>query len=239
VKSVSFTDGALVFTLPGRGQNEQRYEARLENDRLAGKTPGPQGREIAWEGRRAPDLKRSAPPAWGQPVALFNGKDLEGWRPHFPQRPNGWAVQEGRLVNATPGNDLVTQRTFTDFQLHAEFRYPKGSNSGIYLRGRYELQIEDSFGQDPESHGLGSIYGFLAPRVNAAKPAGEWQICDVTLVGRMVTVTLNGEKILDNQEIPGITGGALDSDEGAPGPIYLQGDHGPVEFRNMNLTPAK
>src|SRR5439155_11069884 len=104
---------------------EPRYEARLENDRLAGKLNGPQGRETAWEGRRAPDLRRTHPPAWAEPITLFNGKDLEGWRPREAGRRNGWVAQEGRLVNATPGNDLVTTRTFTDFRLHAEFRYPK------------------------------------------------------------------------------------------------------------------
>src|SRR5947209_2395258 len=117
-------------------------------------------------------------------------------------------------------------------------RYPKGSNSGIYLRGRYEVQIEDDYGDEPDSHKIGGIYGFLTPSVNPAKPAGEWQAVDITLVGRTVTVVLNGERILDRQTIPGITGGALDSDEGAPGPLLLQGDHGPIAFRNLIVTPA-
>ena len=151
---------------------------------------------------------------------------------------NGWVVRDGLLVNAEPGNNLLTERKFDDFQLHAEFRYPKGSNSGIYLRGRYEVQIEDNYGQEPDSHHIGGVYGFLTPSVNAARKAGEWQTLDVTLVGRVVTVALNGERIIDRQTIPGITGGALDSDEGAPGPLLLQGDHGPIEFRKVTLTPG-
>ena len=133
----------------------------------------------------------------------------------------------------------MTERKFTDFRLKAEFRYPKGSNSGIYLRGRYELQIEDNFGQEPECHGIGGIYGFLTPSVNAAKRAGEWQAIEAELVGRTLTVTLNGQRVIDRQAIPGITGGALDSDEGSPGPVMLQGDHGPVEFRRVTVTEGK
>ena len=141
-------------------------------------------------------------------------------------------------MNADSGADLVTERKFTDFKLQAEFRYPAGSNSGIYLRGRYEVQIEDNYGQEPDSLKIGGVYGFLTPSVNAAKKPGEWQAVDVTLVGRVVTVVLNGERIIDRQTIPGVTGGALDSDEGSPGPILLQGDHGPIDFRKVILTPG-
>jgi hypothetical protein len=143
------------------------------------------------------------------------------------------------LVNVEPGNDLLTERKFTDFKLRAEFRFPEGSNSGIYLRGRYEVQIEDNHGQQPDSHKIGGVYGFLSPSVNAAKKAGQWQRLELTLVGRAVTVILNDERVIDRQLVPGITGGALDSDEGAPGPILLQGDHGPIEFRRLTLTPAE
>src|SRR5262245_7660921 len=130
VRSVEFTGDTLAVTLPGRRQEERRLEARLEGDHLAGKAPGRQGASISWEGRRAPDLRRSSPPEWGQPAPLFNGRDLEGWRARDAKQPNGWKAEDGRLVNAKPGNDLVTQATFNDFQLHAEFRYPKESNSG-------------------------------------------------------------------------------------------------------------
>jgi len=86
---------------------------------------------------------------------------------------------------------------------------------------------------------LGSVYGFLSPSEIANKKADEWQSYDITLIGRMVTVVLNGKTVICNQEIPGITGGALDSDEGAPGPLMLQGDHGVIEYRNIVLTPAR
>jgi hypothetical protein len=184
-------------------------------------------------------LKRDRPPKWGEPVELFNGKDLAGWKPRHTGAKNGWAVKDSLLVNAAPGNDLLSEKKFTDFRLHAEFRYPKGSNSGIYLRGRYEVQIEDNFGQEPNSERIGGVYGFLTPSFNAARRPGEWQTMDITLVGRTVTVLLNGERVIDRQAIPGITGGALDSDEGAPGPILLQGDHGPIDFRKVTLTSAE
>jgi hypothetical protein len=193
---------------------------------------------VTWTARRAPALQRSQPPRWGESIELINGKDLSGWKPRSGEVKNGWIVQDGLLVNATPGNDLVTERKFIDFKLHAEFRYPRRSNSGIYLRGRYEVQIEDNYGEEADSHKIGGIYGFLTPSVNAGKKAGEWQNVEVTLVGRVVTVVLNGERVIDRQTIPGITGGALDSDEGAPGPILLQGDHGPIEFRRLTLTPG-
>jgi hypothetical protein len=143
------------------------------------------------------------------------------------------------LTNSKAGGNLRTRQTFTDFKLHVEFRYPRAGNSGVYLRGRYEVQIEDSHGREPATDHLGAIYGFLAPNQDAAKKAGEWQTFDVTLEGRLVTVVLNGTTVIARREIPGITGGALDSDEGAPGPVVLQGDHGPVEFRRIVLTPAK
>src|SRR5262249_55115013 len=145
---------------------------------------------------------------------------------------------ESVLVNTDPGNDLVTEQTFVDFKLNAEFRYPEGSNSGIYLRGRYEVQIEDTHGEEPDSGKIGGVYGFLTPSGNAAKEAGQWQPLEVMLLGRSVTVILNGQRVIDRQTIPGITGGALDSDEGQPGPILLQGDHGPVEFKRVTLMPA-
>lgn len=142
-------------------------------------------------------------------------------------------------MNTDKGTDLVTEESFRDFRLHVEFKYPPGSNSGIYLRGRYEVQIQDDYGKEPGSRFIGGVYGFLTPVKNAGKPAGEWQSYDITLLGRWITVVLNGETVIDHQEIPGITGGALDSHEGEPGPIMLQGDHGPVTFRNLVLTPAR
>jgi hypothetical protein len=230
------------FTVPPQWEgraDDITFEGKIEGDTLRGETTDDKGRKITWEGRRAPSLKRTQPPKWGEQMVLFNGRDLTGWKQRNSGVKNGWQVRDSLLVNATPGNDLLTERLFTDFKLHAEFRYPKGSNSGLYLRGRYEVQIEDSHGEEPDSHRIGGVYGFLTPSVNAAKKAGEWQTMDITLIGREVTVVFNGERIIDRQTIPGITGGALDSDEGKPGPIMIQGDHGAIEFRNVTIIPAE
>ncbi len=123
--------------------------------------------------------------------------------------------------------------------MHIEFRFPPESNSGVYLRGRYEVQVMDSKGMEPQSGLFGGVYGFIAPSEMAAKAPGEWQYFDITLIGRMVTVVANGTQVICNREIPGITGGALDSNEEEPGPIYLQGDHGAIDYRNIIITPAK
>ena len=242
ISRVGFDKGRIHFSIPPQWEHrtdDQRVEGGLEGDLLRGETTDEQGRRAAWEARRAPSLKRAHPPQWGEQVELFNGRDLTGWKPRSAGAKNGWLVRDGVLTNAEPGNDLLTERKFHDFKLHAEFRYPRGSNSGIYLRGRYEVQIEDNFGDEPECDKIGGIYGFLTPIANAAKEAGEWQTVEVTLVGRTVSVVLNGQQVIDRQEIPGITGGALDSNEGAPGPIMLQGDHGPVEFRKVVLIPGE
>lgn len=127
---------------------------------------------------------------------------------------------------------------FKNFKLHVEFKYPKGSNSGIYLRGRHEVQIEDNIGMEPSSLLLGGVYGFLTPNEMAAKEPDEWQTYDITLNGNRVTIVANGKEIITEQTIPGITGGALNSREGEPGPLLIQGDHGPIEFRSIVITPA-
>ncbi len=238
ISLVEFQNGHIHFSIPPQFEKRtdlQNFDGQLESDALRGETTNDQGRRIAWEARRAPSLKRSGSPQWGEAVELFNGRDMTGWKTRKPESKNGWLVRDGVLINAEPGNDLVSQDKFTDFKLQVEFRYPRGSNSGIYLRGRYEVQVEDNFGEEPESHRIGGIYGFLTPIANAAKKPGEWQTVEITLVGRTVTIVLNGEQVIDRQAIPGITGGALDSDEGSPGPIMLQGDHGVVEFRRVTL----
>ena len=181
----------------------------------------------------------STPAAFaGDWVTLFDGKSLDGWQP-LGRRESKWSAVGGVMKNADSGANLVTTQKFDDFKLHLEFRVPKGANSGVYLRGRYELQVDDAAGLEPSSHHLGGLYGFIAPSENVARAAGEWQSMDVTLVGRMLTYTLNGTTVICNREIPGITGGALDSAEAEPGPLLLQGDHGPVEYRNVVITPAK
>jgi hypothetical protein len=239
ISEVHFKDNKIHFSIPTQwdmGDRPTVLEGVLENDRLSGKINASDGKTYAFTGVRAPRLIRDREPAWGDPVQLFNGKNTDGWS---ISGKNPWNVINGVLVNDKPGSNLITDRKFNDFKLHIEFRYPKGSNSGVYLRGRYEVQISDDFGNPALKDFFGAIYGFIEPSHQMAKAPGEWQVYDITLVGRQVTVTANGRTVICNQVIPGITGGALDSREGEPGPIMLQGDHGVVEYRNIVITPAK
>jgi hypothetical protein len=210
----------------------------LADGRLAGWMTDAAGNRQSWTGVRAPTLRRAAPPQWGEPITLFNGRDLTGWQT-VGTDSSAWVAVGGILTNTRAGANLVTRERYADFKLHVEFRFAAGGNSGIYLRGRHEVQVEDTQDPEPSPVGLGAVYGFLTPSENAGRKAGEWQAFDITLVGRRVTIALNGRQIICDQQIPGITGGALDSDEGAPGPLLLQGDHGPVEYRNLVLTPAR
>jgi hypothetical protein len=240
ISRVEFANGQFKFSIPpqwDRRDVDLTMEGKVDGDHLSGTMNDNTGNKLTWTGNRAPLLHRTGEPKWGTPITLFNSKDLTGWK--ATGATNQWQAIDGILTSPKSGSNLITTATFTDFKLHIEFRYPKGSNSGVYLRGRYEVQVEDTAGEEPASDHLGGIYGFLTPNQDAAKPAGQWQTFDVVLVGRIVSVTLNGKSIICEQIIPGITGGALDSDEGAPGPIYLQGDHGPIEYRNIILTPAK
>lgn len=244
ISNVEFNEsaGTFRFVVPPQWEHQTNdivVEGKLEGGVLRGTTAYEKGEAVKWEGKRAPTLEREKSPKWGKAVKLFNGKDLSGWVTRHPKKKNGWRVENGGLTNAVPGNDLMTEKKFTDFKLFAKFRYPAKSNSGLYLRGRYELQIEDNPGKVTDSHHIGAIYGFLPPRVNAAKAAGEWQTVEIILVGRVVTVVLNGEPVIERQVIPGITGGALDSNEGEPGPIMIQGDHGPVEFKEVTVWEGK
>jgi len=183
-------------------------------------------------------------------VSLFNAKDMTGWKLTNPNGANGWSVVDGVLTNKPPSTDIVNDTKVMDHQLRIEFRIPAGSNSGVYLQGRYEIQIDDCAGQQNLRNNMcGAIYGRVAPTKNVAKPPGEWQTYDVTFraarldeQGRKtknarVTIIFNGEKVIDNQEIPGVTGAALDDKEGTPGALYLQGNHGPVEYRNIRYRP--
>ena len=241
ISRVEWTNGDFRFVIPPQwddAEGDNTVVGRLAGDSISGTISYANGRSVAWRGARAPSLRRASAPVWGDPVALLAGGSLTAWKP-LGEAPSKWALVDGVLTNRESGADLVTERKFTDFKLHAEFRYPAGSNSGVYLRGRYELQIVDTPQGSTAIDSLGSVYGHIAPSQWAGKGAGEWQTYDVTLVGRTVTVVLNGKTIICEREIPGVTGGALDSDEGAPGPILLQGDHGPVEYRNIVITPAK
>lgn len=207
---------------------------------------------VYFEGRRLPDME-AAPDmsdiVFGEPITLINNDDLTGWRLIEEGSENGWSVTNGVLTNnpaQTEGQphirygNLRTEKEFKDFNLKVEVNAPPQSNSGIYLRGMYEVQVADSYDRPLNPGGsLGAIYTRIEPSVKAEKPAGEWQDLDITFYKRHVTVILNGVTIIDNQPVYGPTGGAIQSDISAPGPIYLQGDHTGISYRNIVLTPIE
>jgi len=255
----------LVTVLPAGARPELVWDLTEKGGKLSGVSK--QG-DVTWQiaGVHAPALKRAAPAAWGAPEPLFNGKDLTGWQAinntpdaadsHFF---NHWTVKNGELTNEARGSNLRTTKTFNDFKIHVEYNCPPEENSGIYLRGRYEAQVGPPPRQAPPSGqpiapqkgrgggrgyrnpygSVGSIYGMLGP---ASPPPfnPEWQVYDITLVGRLVTVVFNGVTTVDNEEIAGVTGGAIDSHEAEPGPIYLQGDHhGGIRYRSITISLPK
>jgi hypothetical protein len=267
LSSVVVADGALTVTrtrdverkdAAGKVVRTQQFTetitARADGDalklvRVAPRNDGSGFDRAEFTGRRIPALPARpdlAKVRYGEPVTLFNGKDLTGWRLVEPKTVNGWELENGALANRPVqvegqprkryGN-LRTDREFEDFNLKLEVKVPAGSNSGVYLRGLYEVQVFDSYGKPLDSHHMGAIYSRITPSVAAEKPPGEWQSLDITLLDRHATVLLNGVKIIDNQPLEGCTGGALWSDEFRPGPVYLQGDHGAVDYRNLVLRP--
>ncbi len=230
------SENYFQFTIPPQwegAENDLEFRFTLENDQLTGTTEI-DDRRIEWTAERAPKLIREEAPRWGNPINMLDD-NMSKWV--IPEN-NQFYMEEGNMINEQRGGNLISKEMFDDLKIRIEFRYPEGSNSGIYLRGRYEVQITDDYGLEPNKNLIGGIYGFIAPSVNAVKPANEWQIMDITLVGRMVTVVLNGTEVISNRRIPGITGGALDSNESEPGPVKIQGDHGPIEFRKFVVTPA-
>lgn len=240
ISRVNLDNGKLSFSIPQQWEWQDKnleFEAVLQGDSLIGTILLPDGRNCKFSAVKAPSLTRTAQPVWGKPVKLFNGKDLTGWHPSGSS--NQWVVENGILKSPKAGSNLISDATFTDFKLHVEFRYPVHGNSGVYLRGRYEVQISDHYPGTPPKDVLGSIYGFIKPNAPVTTKPNEWITYDITLIGRNVTIIVNGKTIANNQEIPGITGGALDSHEGKPGPIMLQGDHEPIEYRSIIITPAK
>lgn len=240
VSKIHFNNGKFSFSIPPqweRGDQDFVIEGELVGSGIQGTVVTSEGKKYSWKGVKAPYLVRTSAPVWGKPIELFNGKDLTGWK---AMGENQWVVKNGILTSDRSGANLISEQKFTDFKLHVEFKYQKGSNSGVYLRGRHEVQIEDSpKDAHPSSVLFSGVYGFLAPSEIAALGPDKWQTYDITLTGRMVTIVVNGKTVISNQEIPGITGGALDSNEGEPGPIYIQGDHGPIEFKKIVITPAK
>jgi hypothetical protein len=239
---IHFEGGRVTLRVPVQYETDidaLRFEGTVRGSRIEGTTLAADGAAVRFTATRAPALPPASRPRWRAATPLINGRDLSGWTPRSAQHAGCWRVEGGVLAATPPCVDLVSDTTFRDFRLHAELRFPPGSNSGIYLHGRYEVQIQDDLGRALDALRMGGIYGFIAPSVDAARVAGEWQTLDVELVGRRVTVVLNDKTIIDDEEIPGITGGALDSEEGAPGPIMLQGDHGAIEFRNLTIAPAR
>ena len=213
------------------------YRARLEGRRLVGSLVVDGLPRAQFTGERAPDIRDKDDSAWkpGKVSNLLAAQDLARWKTALGP-VKGWSFQSGLLTNSPGAPDLISAEKFWNFELHAEYRIGSGSNSGIALRDRYEIQIEDTHGKPADTHSMGAVYSRIAPALDAAAPAGEWQTMDIRLVGRTVTVKLNGKVVIDKREIEGLTAMAHDPDEAAPGPLCLQGDHGLVEFRALTLT---
>jgi hypothetical protein len=232
-------DGHLLITVQAAGRGpEVDWDLTVNGGQLSGtQKQGDRTAQIA--GVRAPELNRPMPKAWTTPEPLFNGKDLTGWEPVNHPQNSHWVVKDGTMLNEDRGSNIRTTRTFQDFKLHIEVLCPEHCNSGIYLRGRDEIQVGTEGGR-LASHEMGALYGFFAPKVAMPLDSGHWQTFDITLVGRHVTVLRNGVVLHQDQEVPGITGGALDSHEGEPGPIFLQGDHdGGMAYRNITISVPK
>jgi hypothetical protein len=171
---------------------------------------------------------------------LFNGKDTTGWHLRNPKGHNSWTVENGVLKNTVAkgehGTDLVTDQKFWNYTVRYEFMVPDNSNSGFYMRGRHEIQILGDYQKGkPALGGNGAIYQLKAPSEFASKPGGEWQTAEATIIGNKISVVLNGKKIHDNVECNKATGSEIDKNVNEPGPIFLQGDHGTVWFRNIQI----
>lgn len=256
-KDVEESNGRLQFTL-NRDKPEKtssRVDVGIEDGKLEGVitrqlADGGTEREL-FTGTKIPPMPSEAPDLskvrFGQPRSLFNGKDLTGWKAHEPDKKMGWSVEDGLLKNTTPKTDfkatgdhanLETEAVFDDFWLHIEFLVEEQRNSGVYLRGMYEAQVVDRDSRMQGIQGVGAIFNLIEPSKNAGRPGGEWQTYDITLVDRHVTVVLNGEKVIDNQPVTGPTAGAVRTNPAKSGPIYLQGDHTNVSYRDIYLAPV-
>ena len=233
----------LILPISAADTKNNRPAVTWELEATGDKISGVQKRGAAnmpLAGVRAPELKRTEPKAWSAPEALFDGKSLAGWEPIGDPANSHWSAKDGLLVNADHGANLKTTRKFQDFKVHFEANCPDHANSGFYLRGRYEVQLEyEPLDMNPPERRIGSIYGRITPREMPRVP-GTWETFDVTLVGRTVTVVRNGVTTIDHREIEGITGGALDANDAEPGPFYIQGDHtGGLKFRNLTVSVPK
>lgn len=236
IQHIWIENGELRFTFDGESVH-QEYRAKLAAGKLQSSFESG-GSKLRWVGARAPQVADADDGTWhkGQPVELFNHKDVSNWHGSVARASLGWTAEDGILKGNGKAVDLLSNDKFWNFELHVEYRTPPHSNSGIGLRGRYEVQILEDHGRPLDRHSNAALYSRIVPTENVTKPAGEWQTYDIRLVGRHVTVTLNG-KTVTKGIIDGLTAMAADPDEGVPGPIMLQGDHGPVEFRSIVLTP--
>jgi 3-keto-disaccharide hydrolase len=247
---IKVENGELIFQPTRQNKPGPEFRLKAQGDRLTGSV------KLA---DRTVNLVGARPPKWGHydanaahkfgpPVVLFDGKSMDAWGVQRQDRPMKWAIEDGAMTNDPPGaNNLVSKQKFQDFKIQAEYKLDKAhegrngqmvkANSGIYLRGRYELQVLDDYGEKPFERGHMSVYGWHTPTSNASKPAGEWQSMEATVVGNRVSVILNGTKVQDNVVLEAITGGALDANESEPGPIMLQGDHEKVWYRKVVVTP--
>jgi hypothetical protein len=220
-----------------RGTVERLYKAKIAFGMLDGEASGPGGPPWSFIGARPPKFPARGRVPWGKTVTLIS-KGLLGWRLRNNQHGSCWKEMASELSNQVPCVDLASDGRYQDFKVRLEYRLAKGATTGVWLRGRYELRLRDDSGEPPTTTGTGSVHGLLAPTRNAAGRPDEWQAVEVTMIGRRITAVINGVRVLDNQEIAGPTGGALDSDEAIPGPIVLRGDQGAVTFRNIVVSPA-
>jgi hypothetical protein len=241
IPNIKISNDTLWYSLPPQYEKQEvdlKFTIWKNNDGIEGYTFNTAGSQIPLLGVPAPDLPYREITEWGEPVNLLRDNDLQNWRLRFPDKNSGWSFKDGILINTPPSEDLISEEIFNDFKLTAEYRTTENSNSGIYLRGRYELQVMNN-PKELTPTSVGGVYGFIQPAMKAAKEPGEWNKFDVTFIGRYITIVLNGDTTAYMQEIPGITGGALDSKEGEEGPIMLQGDHREIEYRNIVVIPAK
>ena len=238
-ENVRVEGNELIF-LHGTGtQPKAEFRGKLAGDKLTA-TLKRGDQTLMLNGGKAPTWPPSnanGQHTYGKPVVLFDGKSLDAFGVQNATVPMNWSIEDGVMTNGEHANNLVSKEKFKDFKINAEYKVGPGTNSGIYLRGRYELQVLDEFGKPTFERGHMSIYGWKAADVNASKPAGEWQDMEAIVVGNHVTVTHNGKRVHDNAVLQAITGGALDNDELAAGPIMIQGDHSKVWFRKITVTP--
>jgi hypothetical protein len=220
--------------------NKSHYRAHLEGAKLVGHYEVDGQTKATFTASRAPEIKDVDDGKWikQKPVELFNGRDMTGWRVTLPDRSlSEWKVDGSTMKNgAGKAPDIASEQKFWNFDLHIEFRVAQHSNSGVGLRGRYEVQIYGDQGEPVSKHSNGALYSRIAPAVNATLPPGAWQVFDIRFIGREVTVKLNGKTLMEKRDVEGYTAMATDPNEDQPGPITLQGDHGPVEFRKVTVT---